>query len=428
MSSRFTGLWRQPDFMKLWAGETISVFGSQITLLALPLTAVLVLKASPSQMGLLTAIEFLPFLLLSLFAGVWVDRLRRRPIMITADLGRAVLLGSIPAVYILNLLSIEYLYVVGLFTGVLTVFFDVAYQSYLPALINRDQLVEGNGKLEVSRSVSQITGPGVAGALVQLISAPLTLVLDALSFLASAVFIAFIRQPESVPAKSTRKKNVWQEIGEGLGVVFGNRLLRSIAGCTGTGNLFSNLSGAVYTLYLINELKVEPAILGVIFALGSIGALLGALAANRVAQRFGLGPAILGSAAVGGVASILLPLASGSLWLAIPLLIANYFIISISSVVYNINQVSLRQAITPHRLQGRMNASMRFLVWGTMPIGSLIGGLLGEIIGLRPTLWIGAAGSLLAFLWVYFSPVRHLREQPTPTEEVHPVEDNALVI
>ncbi len=417
MRIRFDGLWRQPDFLKLWAGETVSLFGSQITLLALPLTAVLVLKASPSQMGLLTALEFLPFLVLSLFAGVWVDRLRRRPILVLADIGRSILLGSVPIVYFLNMLSIEYLYVVGLLTGVMTVFFDVAYQSYLPALVDRNQLVEGNGKLEVSRSVAQIAGPGIAGTLVQVISAPFAIVIDAISFLFSAFFIGLIHKPEPVEVKSADyKKNIWKEIGEGLGVVFGNRLLRSIAGCTGTGNLFGNISQAVLTLYLVNELKLEPAVIGLIFGVGSVGALVGAFLAGWAAQRFGLGPTIIGSAAL-WFAGFLLPLASGSFWVAVPLLVAWMFMFSIAGTVYNINQVSLRQAITPHRLQGRMNASMRFLVWGTMPIGSVIGGFLGEIIGLRPTLWVGAVGGSLAFLWVFFSPVRHLREQPAPADD-----------
>lgn len=422
MKVRFTGLWRQPDFLKLWAGETVSLFGSQITFLALPLTAVLVLHATPSQMGFLTAIEFLPFLLLSLFAGVWVDRLRRRPILVLADIGRAFLLGSIPTAYFMNVLSIEYLYVVGLFTGIMTVFFDVAYQSYLPALVERDQLVEGNGKLEVSRSVAQIAGPGLAGTLVQIVSAPIAIVLDAISFALSAFFIGLIRKPEPVEAKRVERRSVWKEIGEGLGVVFGNRLLRSIAGCTSTSNLFSNIGGTVLTLYMINELKLEPAIIGLVFAAGSVGALLGAFLAGWSARTFGLGPTIVGSAAL-GVGNFLLPLASGSAWLSVPLLIGGFFMISISGTVYNINQVSLRQAITPHRLQGRMNASMRFVVWGTMPIGSVIGGFLGEIIGLRPTLYVAAIGGTLAFLWVYLSPVRKLREQPAPTEEANTPEE-----
>src|SRR5438105_11611746 len=190
------GLWRHPEFVKLWTGQTISRFGSEISQLAIPLAAALVLDASPAQMGLLSAFEFAPFLLLSLFAGVWVDRVRRRPVLIVADIGRAVILGSIPVAAVLGVLRIEQLYVVGLLTGVLTVFFDVAYQAYLPVLVSREHLVEGNSKLEVSRSVAQILGPGVAGALVQIITAPFAVAIDAASFIASALCLLPIRSPE----------------------------------------------------------------------------------------------------------------------------------------------------------------------------------------------------------------------------------------
>lgn len=428
MHAKFTGLWRHPDFLKLWSGETISLFGSQVTLLALPLTAVLLLKATPAEMGLLAAVEFLPFLVLSLFAGVWVDRLRRRPILILTDIGRGLLLGSVPLAYFFNVLSIELLYGVALLTGIMTVFFDVAYQSYLPSLVERDQLVEGNGKLAVSSSVAQITGPGVAGALVQLVTAPVAILLDAVSFLVSGFLISLIKKPEVKETRpTTEKHNIWKEIGEGLGVVFGNPILRSIAGCTGTNNLFSNILWVVFTLYMVNELKLEPALIGIVFAVGSIGSLVGAFAASQVATRFGLGRTIIGSAAL-GFANFLIPLASGSGLATMPFLIAAMFITTFGSTIYNINQVSLRQAITPDRLQGRMNASMRFVVWGTIPVGALIGGFLGETLGLHATLWIGAAGITLAFLWVLFSPVRHLKVQPKfEEEEAAKIEAETLV-
>jgi MFS family permease len=415
--SRFTGLWRHPDFLKLWAGQTISLFGSQVTLLALPLTAVVALDATPAQMGLLGAAEFAPFLLLGLFAGVWVDRLRRRPLMIAADLGRAALLGSIPAAAFSGVLRMELLYAVGFLVGVLTVFFDVAYQAYLPSLVRREELVEGNSKLEVSRSVAQIAGPGVAGGLVQAITAPVTLVVDALSFLVSAASLGIIRVPEPAPAPREHGRNIWAEIAEGLQVVLGNPLLRSIAGCTATSNFFSNVLFAVYVLFVTRELRIEPAVLGLIFSIGSVGALLGALLAGRIAQQFGLGPTIAWVPCVGAPGGLLVPLASGSRELAIPLLVVSQFLIGLTGPIYNVNQVSLRQAITPDRLQGRMNASMRFIVWGTLPLGSLLGGALGERFGLQSALLVGAVGVLLAPLWVVFSPVRNLREAPVPAEE-----------
>jgi MFS family permease len=417
MRFSLTGLWRHPNFVKFWLSETISLFGSQITLLALPLTAALTLQATPTQMGILGAAQFAPFLLVSLFAGVYVDRMRRRPILMWANLGRAALLGLIPLSALLGMLGIELLYIIGFLTGVLTVFFDIAYQAFLPSVVQRDQLVEGNSKLEVSRSVAQVTGPGIAGALVEFLTAPLTILFDSISFLVSAFFLGLLRTTEEAPAKDTQTRNVWGEIRAGLGVVFGSPLLRSIAAATATNNFFSNLWGAVFLLYVTRELGIEPVVIGFIFAVGSIGALLGSMLPRWAAQRFGLGPAIVWSQFLGGTASLLIPLASGSLAVAVPLLMLASFLMALGNPIYNVNQLSLRQAITPDRLLGRMNASMRFIVWGTIPIGALIGGLLGEWIGLRQTLIVGVAGMALAFLWVFFSPVRKLREQPRSAED-----------
>jgi MFS family permease len=420
MRNRLGGLWQHANFLKLWSAETISVFGSQVTQLALPLTAVLVLGATPAQMGILGAIEMAPFLFISLFAGVWVDRWRLRPVMVIADMGRAILLGSIPTAYFAGWLSIEYLFLVALLTGILTVFFDVAYQSYLPVLVNRDQLVEGNGKLEVSRSVAQITGPGLAGGLVQVASAPVAMLIDAISFAFSALFLGLIRHTEPAKPPRTEKRNIWKEIGEGLGVVFGNPYLRSIAACTGTSNLFGNIGTAVFTLYVIRDLHLDAVLLGLIFGIGSVGALIGAVMAGWMARRVGVGWTIISTSAIFGVGALAAPVAGGPVWFIVFTLTAGFFISSWVNPVYNITQVSLRQAITPHRLLGRMNASMRFLVWGTMPIGSLLGGLLGEVIGLRMTLLVAALGTFLSVLPVLFSPVRHLKDQPAPVDETSP--------
>lgn len=412
---RIGGLWRHAEFMKLWTGQTISQFGTQVSQLAIPLTGALVLNASAVEMGLLSALEFAPFLLLSLFAGVWVDRMRRRPILIVADIGRTLLLASIPLAALLGVLRIEELYVVGVITGVLTVFFDVAYMSYLPVLVSREQLVEGNSKLEVSRSVAQITGPGIAGALVQLISAPLAIAVDSLSYVASVISLLFIHTPEPPPVhRQNGGASIWAELREDLGVVLSNPLLRSIAGCTGTSNLFGNGLQAIFVLYATRELDLPPAVIGLIFAAIGPGALLGALVAGPLARRYGLGATIIGSSAVFGVANVMIPLAAGPLPVITAVFMLSSFISGVGNPVYNINQVSLRQAITPDRLQGRMNASMRFIVWGTIPIGALLGGGLGQLIGLWPTIAILAACTLLAPLFVLFSPLRALRTQPLP--------------
>jgi MFS family permease len=412
----FQGLWRHPDFVKLWAGETISLVGSQITLLALPLTAVLTLGATPGQMGLLGAIQYAPFLLLGLFAGVWVDRLRRRPILIGANLGRAALLGLVPLLAALDLLRIEHLYVLAFPLGVLTVFFDVAYQSFLPALVRREDLVEGNSKLEASRSVAQVAGPGLAGMLVQFLTAPIALALDAVSFVVSAGCLMLIRVRESTPTSGASGRGVLAEIGEGLRLVLGNPLLRPIAGCTGSSNLFSAAIQAVFVLYLTRELGIAPTVLGLIVGAGGVGALLGATLAQPAARRFGVGPTIVWPITLGSGAWLVLPLAGEVPTATVPLLMVAYAILLGGGTIYNVSQVSLRQAITPDHLQGRMNATMRFIVWGTMPIGALLGGALGEAIGLRTTLIVAALGALLAPLWVLLSPVRTLHRPPLSSE------------
>jgi MFS family permease len=417
MSGRFGGLWRHPDFLKLWAGQSVSVFGDQVGFLALPLTAVVALRATPAEMGLLGAAERAPFLLIGLLAGVWIDRRRRRPVLMWADVGRAILVGSIPAAALLGCLDMGYLYGVALATGVLTVLFDVAYQSYLPVLVARDQLVEGNSKLEVSNSVAQIAGPGVAGVLVQTLTPPLALVGDALSFVVSVVSLGLIRTPEPGPVPLAEQPGLRSELGEGMATVFKSPLLRAIAGSTATTNLFSNATFAVFILYATRDLAIGPAALGFILAALGPGALLGALLASHLARRLGPGPTIVGAILVGGTGWLLIPLANGPPSVAAAMLAAGFFVVGLGGPIYNINQVSLRQALTPRRLLGRMNATMRFLVWGTMPIGSLLGGYLGTTIGLRPTLAVAAVGSSLAFLWVFLSPVRALSTPPSSSED-----------
>lgn len=403
-----TDLWRHTDFLKLWTAQTISVFGSQFTTLAVPLIAALTLRATPAQMGILTAVETAPFLLVGLFAGVWVDRWQQRRILIAGDIGRGLLLLSIPITAMTGGLGMMQLYVVGFLVGILTVFFDVAYQSYLSALVDRAQLVEGNSRLEVSRSAAQISGPGVAGVVIQALTAPVAIVLDALSFFVSGLLIGFIRRKEA-SGRQTRAP-LLAEVREGLAVVFGNRLLRSIAGCTGTSNFFTSALFTLYILFATRELGLRAAALGVVFTIGNVGALAGALLAARIGGRLGVGRAIIGASFLSGVA--LVPIVFATPRQAIPLLTLAAILGSLASVVYNVNQVSLRQAITAQRLQGRMNATMRFVVWGTMPPGGLLGGALGQALGLRPAIALTAAGGLLAFLWVLLSPVRALRTIP----------------
>ena len=416
-------LWRHRDFVKLWSAETVSQLGTQVTLLALPFVAILILKANAFQVGLLTAVEYLPFLLVGLPAGVWVDRLRRRPILIAADVGRACSLASIPIVYALGSLTLLQLYAVAFLNGVLTVFFDVAYMSYLPSLVERNQLVEGNSKLEISRSGAELAGPGISGALIELITAPVAIVADAVSFLGSALFLLGIRhrEPQQERTASGTPPKMRTEISEGLRYVFRHRLLLPIAICTSSTNLFSHMVFAIYLIYAVRELGLSAGPIGVIFAIGNIGFLLGAVAANRIAERLGVGTTIWVSAAIFGPSLVLIPLAPRSN--PAPLLILAWFLGTFGSVIFNVNQVSLRQAITPDRMLGRVNATIRFLVWGTMPIGAFLGGILGSSIGLRPTLFLASGAAVFVSVPVALSPVRKLREMPEPEAEPAQTED-----
>lgn len=409
------GLLAEGDFRRLWVGETISQFGSQVSLLAIPFIATVLLQATAFEVAVLSALEFLPFVLFALPAGVWVDRLRRRPILISGDLVRLGALATIPIGWELGVLSIGQLYVVSFVVGVGTVFFDVAYQSYLPALVEPGRLVEGNAKLQASEAAAAVLGPGVGGSLIGVVGAPVSVVADAASYLASALFVWRIRAPEPHPeadriAAGLEREPLRRQIGEGVRFVLGNPYLRAIAGSTSSSNLFSNMIWGIAPVYLYRDLGLGAATVGAIFGIGALGTLLAALVANRVALRVGLGRAIVGSAALGGPASLLLPaapVAAAAPWIAVSMVLLGF-----SNVVYNVNQVSFRQAITPTSIQGRMNATMRFLVWGTIPIGSILGGVVATAVGVHTAIWIGALGSCLPFLSVLLSPVRTLQAMP----------------
>jgi MFS family permease len=411
---------RNRDFLKLWTAETISVFGSQVSALAIPLVAALILHVEPFAFALLGTIEFLPFILFTLPAGAWVDRLRRRPILITGDLGRAIALATIPVAYTFNALTIWQLYVVAFVTGTLTVFFDVANQSYLPSVVERDQLVEGNSKLQISQSAAQIAGPGIAGYLVAFVQAPFAILVDSLSFVVSAFFVFLIRRPEPplvahLDEAGKPKTSIVREVREGFAFVVRNPSLRGIAAGTSTSNLFGNIAFSILLLYVVNELHLKPEQIGLVFALGNVGTLAGAVLANRIAGWFGLGPTIIGSLFLGSFATLLVAIASVED--AIPLLVASGMFGGLSQMIYNINQVSYRQAICPPRMQGRMNATVRFLVWGTMPIGSIIGGVLGSTIGLHATIWVGAILGFIPAIFPFLSPIRHVRVMPAQVED-----------
>ncbi len=407
------GLWRQADFLKLWSAETISQLGTQVSQLALPLVAIIVLDASAFQVAFLTTVEYLPFVLFALPAGVWVDRLRRRPILIFADVGRGAVLLSVPIAYALDALTIWQLYVVGFAVGVGTVFFDVAYQSYLPSLVERARLVEGNSKLEISRSGASIAGPGMAGALVGVLTAPYAVLVDAVSFFGSAGFLARIRTEEERP-EPLESPHLGRELWEGLRYLVRHPYWRPMSASIATSNFFGNVGFSIFLVYAVRTLDLSPQVIG--FSLVPLGAggLAAALFAGRISTRFGVGPTIIGAGALVGPAWLLVPLAPTSF--PIPFLVVSFALLGFAVIVFNITGLSLIQTLTPERLLGRLNASRRFIVWGTIPLGALVGGVLASTIGLLPTLWVGAIGSCLSFIPILLSPLRRLRDMPTEQE------------
>src|SRR5690242_19845774 len=410
------GLWRHPDFVKLWSAETVSQFGTQFTLLALPLVAIDVLHVSAFEVAALTTVEFLPFLLVSLPAGVWVDRLRRRPILIVGDLSRAVLLGSVPVAYWLGELTMAQLYIVGFLGGIATVFFDVAYQSYLPSLVERQQLIDGNAKLEISRAAAQLGGPGLAGIAIDFLRAPAALAFDAVSFVGSALFIFRIRKHERAPARDAQSPRMREELREGLRYVFRHPFLKNIAACTALFNFWGNMGFAVLLVFARRELHLSPLAIGLAFTFSNIGPLIAAFNANRISSRFGVGRTIIAASVLGGPTFLVVPFApEGNAALAV--IVPAFILCGLSNVIYNVTQMSLRQSLTPERLQGRMNSVIRFIVWGTIPLGPLLGGLLASTIGLKETQIASGIGCCLPFLPVLFSPVRRIRTMPEPVDE-----------
>jgi MFS family permease len=410
-------LWRHRDFRHLWAAETVSQVGTQVTRLAMPVLAVTLLAATPLEMGVLTALETAAFLIIGLPAGAWVDRWRRRRVLVAGDLVRAGALATLPAAWALDLLSLPQLFVIAAVTGTATVFFDVAWQSYLPTLVPPEHVLDGNAKLAASQEAARVAGPGIAGVLLEALGAPLLIAFDAVSFLVSALFISRIGHRDTVPDRTSRRP-LRSEIAEGLGFVARHPLLRRIVASTGTSNLFSAITEALLVLFVLRVLGLSESTLGLILSAGAAGGLVGALTAACFSRRVGAGRTIplallilvpfgaLTPSAVFGVPVVLLVLSQlGFSWCA---------------VVYNITQVSFRQRLCPPHLLGRMNASVRFVVFGTMPLGGLLGGVLGTWLGVLPTLWIAVAGQLLAVLPVVVSPLLGMRDLPDHLDETRP--------
>ena len=414
MRNPFTGLWRHPDFLKLWGAQTVSTVGTQVTFIALPLTAILVLEASAFEVAALAAMDTLPFLLFALPAGVWIDRLRRRPLMVIADFGRAAALLSIPVAYALDALSLGQLFVVGFSVGTLGVLFDLSYLSYLPSLVGREQVASGNARLEATRAAAQAAGPGLGGLLVGLFGAPIAVLADAVSYFASGGLLAAIRQRE--PKPEAERRHALTELREGIGYVFRQPYIRALTLAIGGSNLFTFMVIALFMVYAVRELDVSATLLGLIFTIANLAGLVGAVVSSRVVRRFGLGPTIVGTAILSSLAWLTIPFAPKSN--PLPIVVIGALTGPFFGTMFNLNQLSLRQAITPERLMGRMNSVVRFMYWGTMPVGSFAGGALATAIGIRSTLFVGIAGGTLAFVPLLGSSLARLRAIPEQEDEL----------
>jgi MFS family permease len=390
------------------------------TAVAMPLLAVRTLHATPFEVGLLTTFEYLAFLVIGLPAGAWVDRTRRRSVMITADLGRAALLGWVPLAAALGVLNLAQVYAVVFAVGCLTVFFDVSYQSYLPFLVGRDHLAEGNAKLQGTQSVAQVAGPSAGGFLVQALTAPYAILANVGTFLWSACWVWSIKAREPRPERAL-DRNLLREVREGVAFIVRHPVLRQVAAATGTANLWSSAAQGMLVVLLARTLGLSAGVIGLLMAAGAAGGLLGAFTARPLARLVGEGPATWLSLAVTSPLTLVQPFLHRN-W-TLGLFVVAQIGFSAGTVIYNVTQVSFRQRLCPEDLLGRMNASMRFLVWGTMPLGGLLGGALGSAIGVRATLLVAATGQSLAFLWVFFSPLRSLR-----TVTASPDQDPAVAV
>jgi MFS family permease len=407
----------RPGFRRFWTAQSISVLGDQVSLLALPLTAVLTLHLTAGEMGLLTAAGYAPHLVLSLLAGGLIDRSsRRRLIMVAADLGRALLLASIPLAVKLGALTPRHLYLAAFLVGTLTVLFDQCATSLLVLLTRPDELLAANGYLSTSLAGSQVAGPSLAGLLVGVVTAPVALLADAVSFLASARLLRAIKVEEPSVDSDGRPPTL-RAIAEGVRFVFGDPMLRASAACTSTLNFFNLMLYAILVLFMSRTLQLAPATIGFVLGVGALGALLGAVVAPRLARAIGFGPAILAGAIAFPAPALLVPLAGGGPARAAAILTASEFLAGLGVMVYDVNDNTLRAVRVPYRLRGRAGGSNRFLTYGIRPLGALAGGWLGGTIGLRPTLWIAAVGGLLGVAWLWPSPIRGLRAPPAATDE-----------
>lgn len=402
---------RNLQFRRLWAGQTISLAGDQVTIVALPLVAVLVLDASPAEMGVLTAAVWLPNLLFSLAASVWIDRGRAlRRVLVAADVLRALALLTVPAAYWLDLLTLAQLVAVAFVVGTGQVAFSVAYSVFFPRVVDRQDVVEANGALSVSRSASYMAGPPAAGVLVQVLGAPVALVADALSFVASALFVRRIDTPDRLPVEEG--ESVRRRLVEGFRFLFGHRLLRAFLACVTTINFFNFGFSALVLLFMVRDLGLSPTAIGVVLGAGAAGALVGAALGPRIGRRLGIGPAVVLGSVLFPAPLLLFPLASGPRPLVYATLFVAELVCGFGVMVFDIHGNSLSLLVTPERLRARQYATFNTINYGSRPLGAIAGGLLGAAIGVREALFVVAAGAVAGVFWLLASPAPRVRELP----------------
>ena len=401
-------------FRRFWFGQSISLFGDQIALIAVPLTAVLVLDANAAQMGYLVAAELAPNLLFALLAGAWVDRRgRRRQTMIFTDLARAGLIATVPLAYAFDMLTMTQLYVVAFAAGTMTVLFSVAYASFFVAVVEREQYVSASSWLAGSRAFSFIAGPSLGGLLVQALKAPFALIVDAVSFLFSALFLGSI-SPEEPPNEEAEHGHV----RAGIRYVWRNPTMRASLLSTATINFFNFVFWAIFILYAVRSLGVSAGTLGLVLGAGAVGGLIGSMVTNRLSRRIGIGRAFLLGSILFPVPIILVPLADGPMWLILAMLFLAEFGSGLGVMILDISAASIFAALVPPRLRSRVSGAYTVVNYGVRPVGSVVGGLLGSQLGLRPALWIGTIGATLGILWLLPSPIPKMRELPETEEPV----------
>lgn len=407
-------LWRHPAFLLFWSGETVSLFGTQVTLLALPLTAVLTLHATAAQLGFIRFIEAFPYVLFTLIFGAWVDRRRRRPVLILANAARGVLIALVPLLAILNLLHLSLLGALAFAVGVFTVLFDVTWLAYVPTIIAADELVEANGKVATSASAAEVAGPGLGGVLVQVLTAPLALLADALSYVVATITLLAIRAPEPAPhVPQGQRRHLFSEIGVGLTTVWRNPYLRAIMLMSGLWNMLFGVADTVFVLYAVRELRLQPGTLGAIFAVGAIGGLIGSAISTRLGQRGRFGPVLGIAFTFGTIPWLLLPAVTGQLPMEVVAFTLAYFLVRVGLGLWSVLTISFRQAITPHHLLGRVGASLRFVSYGLGALGFLLASGLASFLSLRQVLWLAALGFVaILLITVLATPLPRVRALP----------------